>query len=73
MDLAELVILKGVTILGIHGRKLFETWYQTEALLRTGRINLSPIISHTLPIIEFERAFDLLKSGAAAKVVLQVS
>ncbi len=73
LKLAELVILKGTTILGIHGRKLFETWYQTEALLRTGRIDLSPIISHVLPIIEFQRAFDLLESGAAAKIVLQVA
>ncbi len=73
LNLAELVILKGLTILGIHGRKLFETWYQTEALLRTGRIDLSPIISHIVPIAEFERAFDLLESGEAAKIVLQVA
>ncbi len=73
INLAERIIFKGLTVLGINGRKMFETWYQTEALVRSGRIDLAPIITHELPFTSYDEAFTLMRTGAAAKIVLDVS
>jgi hypothetical protein len=72
INLAERIIFKGLTVLGINGRKMFETWYQTEALVRSGRVDLAPIITHVLPLAAFEESFDLMRSGKAAKIVLDL-
>jgi threonine 3-dehydrogenase len=72
LNLAERIIFKGLTVLGINGRKMFETWYQTQALVKSGRIDLRPIITHVLPMREFDRAFELMRNGEAAKIVLDV-
>ncbi len=72
LNLAERIIFKGLTVLGINGRKMFETWYQTQALVKSGRVDLRPIITHVLPFREFDRAFALMRSGEAAKIVLDV-
>ena len=72
INLAERIIFKGLTVLGINGRRMFETWYQTQALVKSGRIDLRPIITHVLPFEEFDRAFALMKSGEAAKIVLDL-
>jgi threonine 3-dehydrogenase len=69
VDLSEEVIFKGIRVYGITGRRLFETWYRTTALLEEG-LDLSPIITHRLPLSEFATAFDLVDSGHAGKVVL---
>ena len=72
LDLADAVIFKGATVHGINGRKMYETWLQAEALLRSGRIDLSPVITHRLPLAEFDQAMHLLESGVASKILLQV-
>ncbi|GAC1658567.1 MAG: L-threonine 3-dehydrogenase [Vulcanimicrobiaceae bacterium] len=72
INLAERIIFKGLTVLGINGRRMFETWYQTQALIKGGRVDLRPIITHVLPLREFDRAFSLMKSGEAAKIVLDL-
>jgi len=72
INLAERIIFKGLTVLGINGRRMFETWYQTQALVKSGRVDLRPVITHVLPFGEFDRAFALMKSGEAAKIVLDV-
>jgi threonine 3-dehydrogenase len=69
-DLANHVVFKGVTIYGVSGRKMFETWYQTRGLLESGKVDIAPIISHHLPLEEFEQAFELMIGGAADKVAL---
>jgi threonine 3-dehydrogenase len=69
LDLSEEVIFKGLRVHGITGRRLFETWYRTTALLEEG-LDISPIISHRLPLSEYRRAFDLVAAGHAGKVVL---
>lgn len=73
INLAERIIFKGLTVLGINGREMFSTWYQTQALVKSGRVDLGPIITHVLPFAEYARAFDLMKSGEAAKIVLDVA
>ena len=70
LDLAEDVIFKGATVQGINGRRMWQTWYQAQALLRSGRVDLTPLITHTLPLREIERGMELLKGGQAAKVIL---
>jgi threonine 3-dehydrogenase len=72
IDLADRVIFKGLTLLGINGRRMFETWYQTEELVRSGRVDLTPIITHVIPFDEFERGFSMMRSGEAAKIVLDL-
>jgi threonine 3-dehydrogenase len=70
LNLAERIIFKGLKVLGINGRRMFETWYQTEALVKSGRVDPRTIITHVLPYAEFDRAFDLMKKGEAIKIVL---
>jgi threonine 3-dehydrogenase len=72
IDLADRIIFKGLTLLGINGRRMFETWYQTEELVRSGRVDLKPIITHVIPFEDFERGFALMRSGEAAKIVLDL-
>jgi threonine 3-dehydrogenase len=70
IDLSEEVIFKGLRIYGITGRVLFETWYRTAALLAEG-LDITPIITHHLPLSAYREAFDLVASGHAGKIVLQ--
>jgi threonine 3-dehydrogenase len=72
MDLADGVIFKGATVHGINGRKMYETWFQAEALLREGKIDLAPVISHRLPLEQFDEAMALLEAGVANKILLTV-
>jgi len=71
LDFARDIIFKGATVQGINGRKMFETWFQMEALLATGKLNLEPVITHRLKLSEFEKAMELLQSGEAIKVVMR--
>ncbi len=70
MDLADGVIFKGVTIQGVTGRHIFQTWYTTRAFLGSGRVDLGPLITHSFPIAEFKEAFELAVSGKCGKIVL---
>jgi threonine 3-dehydrogenase len=72
LDLANAVIFKGATVHGINGRKMYETWFQMEALLRDSAIDLSPVITHRLPLAQFDHAMHLLESGEASKILLTV-
>lgn len=70
LDWNRLVIFKGVTIHGIIGRRMYETWYQMDNLLTSGRLDIRPAITHVMPMQKFEEAIALLRSGNAGKVVL---
>jgi threonine 3-dehydrogenase len=63
------IIFKGIDVQGIAGRKLWQTWDQMGELLRSGRLNLEPVITHTMHYTEFRRAMELMKAGQAGKVV----
>ena len=69
IDLSQEIIFKGLRVYGITGRRMWDTWYRTTALLEEG-LDLSPIITHRLPLSEYATAFDLVASGHAGKVVL---
>jgi threonine 3-dehydrogenase len=71
MNIARDIIFKGAVVHGINGRKMYETWYQMEALLETGKLNLEPVITHRLKLSEFPKAMEVLQSGEAIKVVMR--
>jgi len=72
-NITEHVVFKGATVLGINGRKMFETWYQMEELLLSGRLELDEIITHEFPLEKYQEAFRTMISGEGIKVVLDVS
>ncbi len=63
------VVFKGLVLKGIYGREMYETWYKMVAMLQSG-LDLSPIVTHHFPIDEFQRGFDVMRSGQSGKVVL---
>jgi len=63
------VIFNMLTIKGIYGREMFETWYLMQAMIQTG-LDLSPIITHRFHYTEFEKAFEVMLSGNSGKVIL---
>jgi threonine 3-dehydrogenase len=65
----EQVIFKGLQIKGIYGREMFETWYKMASLLQSG-LDISPILTHQMPIDNFQEGFDIMLSGQSGKVVL---
>ena len=69
MDVARDVIFKGAQLRGIIGRRIFETWFDTAGLLEAG-LDLSPIVTHKLPLDRFEDAFRLIQEGNCGKIVL---
>jgi threonine 3-dehydrogenase len=69
VDLSEEIIFKGIRVYGITGRRMFETWYRTTALLEEG-LDLRPIITDRLPLTRFADAFARVGAGHAGKVVL---
>lgn len=70
LDWNRLLIFKGVTLHGIIGRRMYETWYQMDNLLRSGRLDIRPAITHVMPMGKIDEAIAQLRSGNAGKVVL---
>ena len=63
------IIFKGLTIKGIYGREMFETWYRMAGLIQSG-LDLSPVITHRLPIDRFQEGFETMASGQSGKIIL---
>jgi threonine 3-dehydrogenase len=72
LDLANDIIFKGATVLGINGRRMYETWYQMESLLLSGRLHIDPVITHEIDLADFDKGFKMMQSGEAIKVVMRV-
>ncbi len=70
IELSELVIMKGLRVHGIFGRRIYDTWERTQSLLRSGSLDVGPIITHRLSLADWEQAFDLIAARNAGKVVL---
>ncbi|MBT3216203.1 MAG: L-threonine 3-dehydrogenase [Candidatus Marinimicrobia bacterium] len=64
------IIFKGLIIKGIYGREMFETWYKMAQLLRGG-LDVSPVITHRFPAVDFEDAFKTIEDGDCGKVILE--
>ena len=71
-DFNSNIIFKGCTVLGINGRRMWETWYQTEELLLSGRLELDEIVTHEYDLADYRAAFDTMISGAGIKVLLNI-
>ena len=71
LDVAEELIFKNLNVSAVSGREVFATWYKTRWLLEHGVVDLRPLITEELTLNEFERAFALLESGDACKIVLR--
>jgi len=63
------VIFKMLNLKGIYGREMFETWYKMIAFVEGG-LDLSPLITHRIPIDDFETGFEVMRAGNAGKVVM---
>jgi threonine 3-dehydrogenase len=63
------VIFKGLTLKGIYGREMFETWYKMASLL-SGGLNVTPVLTHRFPAARFDEAFAVVRSGKCGKVIL---
>jgi threonine 3-dehydrogenase len=63
------IVFKGLTLQGIYGRRMFETWYKMLAMLETG-LDVSKVITHHFPADNFEEALDVMRSGNSGKVIL---
>jgi len=70
LDFADDIIFKGATIQGINGRKMYQTWYQMTALLKTGKLDLHPVITDRLAMKDFNKGMERLKTGEASKILL---
>lgn len=72
LAVAEDLIFKGLTVQGIVGRRLYDTWYTMKSLLASGRLDVAPILTHKMPFDEFAVGMELMRSGQCGKVVLTV-
>lgn len=63
------VVFKGLFLKGIYGREMYETWYKMASMLQSG-LNIKPVITHRLPMADFEEGFRVMNSGQAGKVIL---
>ena len=63
------VIFKGLVLKGIYGREMFETWYKMTAMLQSG-LDISAAVTHRYPAAQFKEAFEVMRTGASGKVVL---
>jgi len=63
------VVFNGLTIKGIYGREMYETWYKMTVMIQSG-LDISPVITHRFHYTEFQKGFDVMASGNSGKVVL---
>ena len=64
------VVFNMITIKGIYGREMYETWYMMTSMLQSG-LDISPIVTHRMDYTEFEKGFEIMNSGNCGKVILQ--
>jgi threonine 3-dehydrogenase len=72
VNFATEVIFKGITIYGVVGRRMYETWHQMTRFLRSGEFDPTPVITHRFPLEEADEAIRAIKSGEAGKVIFEV-
>jgi len=63
------VVFNMLTIRGIYGREMYDTWYKMTAMIQSG-LDISPVITHRMPFTDFQRGFDLMRSGKSGKIIL---
>jgi threonine 3-dehydrogenase len=63
------IVFKAITIKGVYGREIFETWYKMIAMLQNG-LDIRKVITHRFPVDQFREGFEVMRSGKSGKVVL---
>lgn len=70
LNFSEDIIFKGITIQGINGRRMYQTWYQMTALLKAGKLDLHPVITDRISMKDFSQGMERLKTGEASKILV---
>ncbi|MFH0993145.1 MAG: L-threonine 3-dehydrogenase [bacterium] len=70
IDVANDVVYKGLSIYGVTGRRIFETWHQVKELIDNDRLHLDKIVTHVFPLKDINKAAELMASGRSGKIVL---
>jgi threonine 3-dehydrogenase len=70
LNFSEDIIFKGLTIQGINGRRMYQTWYQMTALLKAGKLDLHAVITDRIAMKDFPKAMERLKTGEASKILV---
>lgn len=70
IDLANLIVFKGITVYGVVGRKIYDTWYQVKDLVDQNKLDFDKIITHVMPMSKIEEAMKIMGSGNSGKIVL---
>jgi threonine 3-dehydrogenase len=70
LNFSEDIIFKGITVQGINGRRMYQTWYQMTALLKSGKLDLHPVITDRISMKDFSRGMERLKTGEASKILV---
>jgi threonine dehydrogenase-like Zn-dependent dehydrogenase len=73
VDFARDVIFKGLTLYGVTGRKMYQTWDEMRRFLRAGQLDPRPVITHRFPLESIAEAIQVIKDGQAGKVILEVA
>lgn len=73
VNFANEIIFKGITIYGVIGRRMYETWHQMTRFLLSGEFDPTPVITHRFPLEEFEEAMRVIKLGEAGKVIFEIA
>ena len=72
VNFATEVIFKGITVYGVVGRRMYDTWHQMTSFLRSGKFDPRPVITHRFPLEEAAEAIRAIKTGEAGKVVFEI-
>jgi threonine 3-dehydrogenase len=72
VDFARDVIFKGLTLYGVTGRKMYDTWHVMQRFLRAGQLDPRPVVTHRFPLDRIAGAIKVIKDGQAGKVILEI-
>lgn len=73
VNFASEIIFKGVTVYGVIGRKMYETWHQMRRYLSAGLLDPRPVITHQFPLAKIDEALAAIRSGDAGKIILEIA
>ena len=73
IDFATEIIFKGITVYGVVGRKMYETWHQMRRFLTAGLLDPRPVITHRFPLAKIDDALAAIRAGDAGKVILEIA
>lgn len=72
LDLTNDIIYKEANVYGVTGRIMWDTWWMAQGMLQSGKIDISPVITHNFDLADYDQAFQLAESGKAGKIVFHI-